>query len=126
MSPFLVGSPSPRPPGNIIFKWPLVLTNLNGPSFNVSQYAGSFLGNAHYEHYYYTEMRLWLFICCKTKLKKKLFFFRKYLCFLQYIHYLQKNVFIRKKSFILKELFLPKNVFTEKNIFENLKNIYLI
>ena len=29
-----------------------------------------------------------LFLCCKTKLKKSLFFFQKNICFLQNIHYL--------------------------------------
>ena len=55
---------------------------------------------------------LWLFICCKTKLKKKIFFF---ICFLQNIRYLQKKMFLYvKKKFI------------EKNINENVKKIYLI
>ena len=35
-----------------------------------------------------------LFICYKTKLKKSLFFLKKYLCFLQHIHYLQKKMFL--------------------------------
>ena len=55
---------------------------------------------------------LWLFICCKTKLKKKIFFF---ICFLQNIRYLQKKMF----------LYVKKN-FIEKNINENVKKIYLI
>ena len=38
----------------------------------------------HTEH-----LRVWLFICCKSKLKKKKFFFeKKYLCFLQNRRYL--------------------------------------
>ena len=54
---------------------------------------------------------LWLFICCKTKLKTKIFFVEK-ICFLQKIHYLQKNCFyMEKKSFILKTSFTEKNLF---------------
>ena len=61
---------------------------------------------------YDRDLRLWLFICCKTKLKKKIFFF---ICFLQNIRYLQKKMFLYvKKKFI------------EKNINENVKKIYLI
>ena len=56
---------------------------------------------------------LWLFICCKTKLRKLWFFLKKYFVFFyKNIHYFQKKMFsYGKKSFILK------NVFTEKNIF---------
>ena len=53
-----------------------------------------------------------LFICCKTKLKKK-FFLKKHLCFLQNICYLQKKCFYTEKKFI------------EKNINENVKKIYI-
>ena len=49
--------------------------------------------------------------CCKTKLKKKIFFSQKYLCFLQKIYYLQKeNVFMWEK--IIMKIF-----FTEKKFF---------
>ena len=41
---------------------------------------------------------LWLFICCKTKLKK-IVFFKKYTLFAE------KNVFIWKKSFMMKKIF---------------------
>ena len=65
---------------------------------------------------------IWLFICCKTKLKIFFVCLKKYLCFLQNIHYLQKkNNFIRKKSFITKNFFTEKTFFTEKNINENVK-----
>ena len=66
---------------------------------------------------------LWLFICWKTKLKKK-FFLKKDLCFLQNIHHLQNM----KKSFILKIFFTEKNIFTERNIYDNVshsKNVFL-
>ena len=56
---------------------------------------------------------LWLFICCKTKLKKN-FFLKKYLFFTKYTLFAEKNVFICKKKFI------------EKIINENVKKIYLI
>ena len=60
------------------------------------------------------QYNLWLFICCKTKLKKN-FFFEKIFVFLQNIHYLQEKKFY----FIF--------FFTEKAFFtENEKNIYLI
>ena len=39
---------------------------------------------------------IWLFSCCKTKLKKK-FFFEK-ICFLQNIYYLQKKCFYMDKK----------------------------
>ena len=43
---------------------------------------------------------LWLFICCKTKLKKKInFFLKKYLFFTKYKLFAEKNVFIWKKNF---------------------------
>ena len=54
-----------------------------------------------------------LFICCKTKLKKK-FFLKKHLCFLQNICYLQKKCFYTEKKFI------------EKNINENVKKYIYI
>ena len=64
---------------------------------------------------------LWLFICCKTKLKKKIFFNLFVFCKIYII--CRKNVFIWKKSFILKIFLLKKTFFTEKNINENVKNI---
>ena len=41
---------------------------------------------------------LWLFICCKTKLKKKILFLKKYLLFTKYTLFAEKNVFICKKK----------------------------
>ena len=72
--------------------------------------------------------RLWLFICCKTKLKKKKFFFfwKIFVFFAKYTLFAEKNLYEWKKSFILKNIFTEKNFFTEKNINENVKNIYLI
>ena len=61
---------------------------------------------------------VWLFICCKTKLKKNNFFLKKYLCFLQNIHYLQK------KKILYGKINLYWFFFTEKGFFtENEKNI---
>ena len=86
------------------------------------------------------RLQLWLFICCKTKLKDiyiyiyiyiYFFFFEKYLCFSQNIHYLQ-NIFIWKRSFILKSFFAEKNFFYRekyirkcKNYISHLRNIFL-
>ena len=41
--------------------------------------------------------RIWLFVCCKTKLKKNTFFWKN-ICFLQNIHYLQKKMFLYGKK----------------------------
>ena len=65
--------------------------------------------------------RLWLFICCKTKLKKT-FFFWKNICVFYKIY-----IICRKKCFYVeKKFYKKKTFFTEKNINENVKNIYLI
>ena len=62
---------------------------------------------------------VWLFICCKTKLKIK----NIYICFWQNIPYLQEKCFYMEKSFILKKCFymeksfILKKCFTEKNIY---------
>ena len=56
---------------------------------------------------------IWLFICCKTKLKKKFFFLKKYLFFTKYTLFAEKNNFIWKKNFILI-FFLLKNFFYRK------------
>ena len=58
-----------------------------------------------------TGDRVWLFICCKTKLKKKIFFLKKYLFFTKYTLFAEKNVFIWKKSFIMKMFITKKNFF---------------
>ena len=54
---------------------------------------------------YHCGFRIWLFICCKTKFKKYLFFFIKYTLFAE------KNAFIWKKSFIMKKIFYWKKTF---------------
>ena len=65
--------------------------------------------------------QIWLFICCKTKLKKKKFFLLKK-CFLQNINYLQKKCFYMEKKVLCWNFFLlKKTFFTEKNINENVK-----
>ena len=63
----------------------------------------------------WTLTQSWLFICCITKLKKKIFL-KKYLWFLQNIHYLQKKMFsygkkdLKWKSFLLKKTFLQRKI----------------
>ena len=64
---------------------------------------------------------VWLFICCKTKLKKNNFFLKKYLCFLQNIHYLQKKITLHGKKNYIDIFFTEKGFFTE-----NEKKKYLI
>ena len=71
---------------------------------------------------------LWLFVCCKTKLKKKCFFFKKYLSFLQNIHYLQKKIILyEKKNLYWFFVLLKKTFFTEneKIYMSHLTNILL-
>ena len=68
-----------------------------------------------------------MFICCKTKLKKKKQFFEKiFVFYTKYTLFAEKNVFIWKKSIIMKIFLLRKTIFTEKNINEDVKNIYFI
>ena len=61
---------------------------------------------------------LWLFICWKTKLKKKFFFEKMYVFFYKISKIsiiCRKNVFIWQKGFPLKNVFTVKNFFyTEK------------
>ena len=61
-------------------------------------------------HYHVLRVQLRLFICCKTKLKKKIVL-KKYLFFTKYTLFAEKNAFTWKKSFTMK------NFFTEKNFF---------
>ena len=56
--------------------------------------------------------RVWLFICYKTKLKKKFFFWKK-ICFFTNYTFAEKNNFIWKKKFILI-FFYWKNFFYRK------------
>ena len=68
-----------------------------------------------------TVSKIWLFICCKTKLKKKIVFSKNiYVFYKIYIIY-------RKKYFYMEKNFYIDLFFTEKAFFtENEKNIYLI
>ena len=94
---------------------------------NLSQVYISFMQLASVNVFCSMWWLVWLFICYKTKLKKKFFFLKKYLCFLQNIHYLQKKMFLYGKKVLYWKIFLlKKTFFTEKNIYENVKNIYLI
>ena len=68
-------------------------------------------------------MVLWLFICSKTKLKKKRNFFEKiFVFFTKYLYKLfaEKNVFIWRKSSILKNILLKKIFFTAPNLWYSL------
>ena len=67
---------------------------------------------------------LWLFICCKTKLKKNFFF--KFICFLQNIHYLQKRYFYMEKKFYNEKFFYWKKLFYTEKYKWKCKNLYLI
>ena len=60
-------------------------------------------------HLYFKGALLWLFICCKTKLKKKNIFEKIFVIFTKYTLFAEKNVFIWIKSFILKYFFTEKN-----------------
>ena len=64
---------------------------------------------------------LWLFVCCKTKLKKKCFFFKKYLSFLQNIHYLQKKIILYEK----KKLYWFFFVYWKSFFYKKMKKIYI-
>ena len=69
---------------------------------------------------------IWLFICCKTKLKKN-FFWKNICVFYKITLYAEKKCFYMRKEFHNQHFFLlKKTLFTEKNINENVKNIYLI
>ena len=76
------------------------------------------------KNHFYKGYHLWLFICWKTKLKKKHFFLKKYMLFTKYTLFAEKNVFIWKKKFYIEIFLLKKTFFTEKNINENVK-IYI-
>ena len=73
---------------------------------------------------YYEYMDIWLFICCKTKLKKKIFFWKNICVFYKIYIICRKNVFIWKKKVLYWKFFLLKKTFTETNINENVK-IYI-
>ena len=50
--------------------------------------------------------RLWLFICCKTKLKKKYFFFEKiFVFFTKYALFGRKKCFYMEKKFYIEKFF---------------------
>ena len=66
---------------------------------------------------------IWLFICCKTKLKKN--FFWKNICVFYKIYIIcRKKCFYMEKVLYWKIFLLKKTFFTEKNINENVK-IYI-
>ena len=59
---------------------------------------------------YDRDLHLWLFICCKTKLKK-IYFLKKYLFFNKIYIICRKKCFYMEKSFIMKISFTEKNFF---------------
>ena len=70
--------------------------------------------------------QIWLFICCKTKLKKNIFFVEK-MFFTKYKLFAEKMFLYGKKSFILKFFFTEKNFFYWEKYKWKCKNIiYLI
>ena len=74
--------------------------------------------------FYCVAWFLWLFICCKTKLKKKIFFLN-YIFFTKYTLFAEKMFLHGKKKFYIEHFFLlKKNFFTEKNVNKNVK-IYI-
>lgn len=62
-------------------------------------------------------VRAWLFICCKSKLKKNLFFEKLFVCFTKYALFEEKNVFVWEKSFKIENFFTEKKNLFKKNIF---------
>ena len=75
----------------------------------------------------YRSSRLWLFICCKTKLKIFLLFLKN-ICVLYKIYIIcRKNCFYMEKKFYIEKFFYwKKTFFGEKNVNEKVKNMYLI
>ena len=81
----------------------------------------------------YRSSRLWLFICCKTKLKKN-FLFLKNICVFYKIYIIcRKNCFYMEKKFYIEKFFYwKKNFFWRekckwkgKKYVSHLKNIFL-
>ena len=69
-------------------------------------------------------LQLGWFICCKTKLKKKIFFLKN-MFFTKYTLFAEKMFLYGKKKFYIEFFFTEKKTFfTEKNINENVK-IYI-
>ena len=70
---------------------------------------------------------IWLFICCKTKLKKNFFKKKCFVFFTKYTLFGEKKFYLYGKKVLYWKIFLlKKTFFTEKNIYENVKSIYLI
>ena len=59
---------------------------------------------------------IWLFICCKTKLKKKLFFFEKIYIFTKYTLFAEKMILYGKKKFYIENFFYWKKLFLQRKI----------
>ena len=69
-----------------------------------------------YEHFMWNVYLLWLFFCCKIKLKKKFFFwenmfFTKYTLFAENCFYTAKRFYIEKTFFIEKKIFLQRKIY---------------
>ena len=61
-------------------------------------------------------INIWLFICCKTKLKKKLFFFEKIYIFTKYTLFAEKMFLYGKKKFYIENFFYWKKLFLQRKI----------
>ena len=69
-------------------------------------------------------IRVWLFICCKTKLEKNYFFKKKHLCFYKIYIFCRKKCFYMERKFYNEKFFNWKNLFTEKNYISFQKYIF--
>ena len=77
------------------------------------------------KNHFYKGYHLWLFICWKTKLKKKHFFLKKYMLFTKYTLFAEKNVFIWKKKFYIEIFLLKKTFFYREEYKWKCKYIYI-
>ena len=68
--------------------------------------------------------RVWLFICCKTKLEKNYFFKKKHLCFYKIYIFCRKKCCYMERKFYNEKFFNWKNLFTEKNYISFQKYIF--
>ena len=73
-----------------------------------------------------TVSKIWLFICCKTKLKKKIVFSKNICVFYKiYIIYRKKYFYMEKKFHIEKFFYWKKYKWKCKKHVSHLRNIFL-
>ena len=73
-----------------------------------------------------TVSKIWLFICCKTKLKKKIVFSKNiYVFYKIYIIYRKKYFYMEKKFHIEKFFYWKKYKWKCKKHVSHLRNIFL-